>query len=114
LYLCCAPQSACPHAILSFPTLFPLARYPPSLHDALPILAADRTVVPVARIPGADAPPQVARVVGAMGPVSVIAKPPHPAVVASSDRKSTRLNSSHVENSYAVFCLKKKTKKRTS
>src|SRR5690349_22125199 len=30
---------------------------------------------------------------------------------ARSDRKSTRLNSSHVEISYAVFCLKKKTKK---
>src|SRR5699024_11598999 len=29
------------------------------------------------------------------------------------DRKSTRLNSSHVSISYAVFCLKKK-KKRTS
>src|SRR5690349_22159424 len=29
--------------------------------------------------------------------------------IASKDRKSTRLNSSHVENSYAVFCLKKKT-----
>src|SRR6266496_5777145 len=27
------------------------------------------------------------------------------------DRKSTRLNSSHVENSYAVFCLKKKKTK---
>src|SRR5438874_9020989 len=27
----------------------------------------------------------------------------------SPDRKSTRLNSSHVETSYAVFCLKKKT-----
>src|SRR5690606_39309893 len=27
------------------------------------------------------------------------------------DRKSTRLNSSHVKSSYAVFCLKKKTKK---
>src|SRR5699024_11504669 len=26
----------------------------------------------------------------------------------SLDRKSTRLNSSHVSNSYAVFCLKKK------
>src|SRR5690349_22091600 len=26
-----------------------------------------------------------------------------------TDRKSTRLNSSHVEISYAVFCLKKKT-----
>src|SRR5690349_23414737 len=31
---------------------------------------------------------------------------------ASSDRKSTRLNSSHVEISYAVFCLKKKKKKK--
>src|SRR5690349_23458482 len=29
------------------------------------------------------------------------------------DRKSTRLNSSHVEISYAVFCLKKKKKKPT-
>src|SRR5690349_23953466 len=28
----------------------------------------------------------------------------------SRDRKSTRLNSSHVEISYAVFCLKKKKK----
>src|SRR3989442_9758181 len=28
------------------------------------------------------------------------------------DRKSTRLNSSHVRISYAVFCLKKKTPKR--
>src|SRR5690349_23479824 len=28
------------------------------------------------------------------------------------DRKSTRLNSSHVEISYAVFCLKKKKKMR--
>src|SRR5690349_23865662 len=27
-----------------------------------------------------------------------------------ADRKSTRLNSSHVEISYAVFCLKKKNK----
>src|SRR5204862_3099989 len=30
---------------------------------------------------------------------------------AEGDRKSTRLNSSHVEISYAVFCLKKKKKK---
>src|SRR5690606_40686064 len=28
------------------------------------------------------------------------------------DRKSTRLNSSHVKISYAVFCLKKKTRRR--
>src|SRR5690349_23797440 len=32
----------------------------------------------------------------------------------SGDRKSTRLNSSHVEISYAVFCLKKKKNKMTS
>src|SRR5690349_24238056 len=30
------------------------------------------------------------------------------------DRKSTRLNSSHVEISYAVFCLKKKKNKEKS
>src|SRR5436309_7723173 len=33
-----------------------------------------------------------------------------PAGRAAADRKSTRLNSSHVKISYAVFCLKKKKK----
>src|SRR5206468_9146639 len=32
---------------------------------------------------------------------------------AGTDRKSTRLNSSHDQISYAVFCLKKKKKKNT-
>src|SRR5690625_979142 len=32
--------------------------------------------------------------------------------VKSTDRKSTRLNSSHVAISYAVFCLKKKKKEK--
>src|SRR2546426_5631159 len=32
------------------------------------------------------------------------------ALAASTDRKSTRLNSSHLVISYAVFCLKKKKK----
>src|SRR5690349_22880409 len=32
-----------------------------------------------------------------------------PLITYVQDRKSTRLNSSHVEISYAVFCLKKKT-----
>src|SRR4051812_49878890 len=31
---------------------------------------------------------------------------------SQSDRKSTRLNSSHMSISYAVFCLKKKKKKK--
>src|SRR5690625_7007607 len=40
---------------------------------------------------------------------------PHPlSHLAALDRKSTRLNSSHVAISYAVFCLKKKNKKKRS
>src|SRR5690606_39989902 len=31
-----------------------------------------------------------------------------PSLTSATDRKSTRLNSSHVKISYAVFCLKKK------
>src|SRR5215813_14284779 len=34
-------------------------------------------------------------------------------LVDEADRKSTRLNSSHVRISYAVFCLKKKKKTHT-
>src|SRR5690554_3248263 len=36
------------------------------------------------------------------------------ATTSKADRKSTRLNSSHVRISYAVFCLKKKKKKNSS
>src|SRR3989442_11715825 len=36
--------------------------------------------------------------------------PARPVEVVPLDRKSTRLNSSHVRISYAVFCLKKKKK----
>src|SRR5690606_20259048 len=39
-------------------------------------------------------------------------RPPAPA--AAQDRKSTRLNSSHVKISYAVFCLKKKKQRMRS
>src|SRR5690606_39587375 len=34
--------------------------------------------------------------------------------LCETDRKSTRLNSSHVKISYAVFCLKKKMNQETS
>src|SRR3712207_8235094 len=54
---------------------------------------------------------------GALGPrallhVRRLAAPPRGAPVsepARPDRKSTRLNSSHANLSYAVFCLKKQT-----
>src|SRR5690349_24164595 len=50
--------------------------------------------------------------------MATMSKPPKMRKVSSigsnpldaKDRKSTRLNSSHVEISYAVFCLKKKKK----
>src|SRR3712207_7025008 len=38
--------------------------------------------------------------------------PPSGCGGSTTDRKSTRLNSSHANISYAVFCLKKKKKKR--
>src|SRR5437868_15537470 len=67
--------------------------YTLSLHDALPILddaggLARRAAAPVGR--AARGLPPVCRL--------------------RLDRKSTRLNSSHVSISYAVFCLKKKKK----
>src|SRR5699024_11461199 len=37
----------------------------------------------------------------------------HKLCKTTEDRKSTRLNSSHVSISYAVFCLKKKKKRRS-
>src|SRR5690606_28188044 len=43
-------------------------------------------------------------------PVFNAAVPTRSRLWIGSDRKSTRLNSSHVKISYAVFCLKKKTK----
>src|SRR5690348_2535112 len=69
--------------------------------------------------PGAEVNPLVALLFGAYGyPLVAIAKVVLLAVVtavgaillkrAKTDRKSTRLNSSHPSISYAVFCLKKK------
>src|SRR5688572_30881311 len=44
-------------------------------------------------------------------PCRRLGKPSDPLMAALLDRKSTRLNSSHSQISYAVFCLKKKNKK---
>src|SRR5690606_5400916 len=43
-------------------------------------------------------------------PAKAVAGQPVPVSAVLVDRKSTRLNSSHVKISYAVFCLKKKKK----
>src|SRR2546427_5562913 len=53
---------------------------------------------------------------GRLPPTNVIDLPDESeaAVEGHIDRKSTRLNSSHSQISYAVFCLKKKKHKRNS
>src|SRR3989442_10969963 len=50
-----------------------------------------------------------ARVIGTANPDAVNLGRRNHRLDRGKDRKSTRLNSSHVRISYAVFCLKKKT-----
>src|SRR3712207_7323526 len=90
--------------------------YTLSLHDALPISDPQRAAPP--RIPRASPPPKATRGSAAesRGPCVPACRDSscHPSPCCSAvDRKSTRLNSSHANISYAVFCLKKK-KKQTS
>src|SRR3712207_7128096 len=66
--------------------------------DAAPVVADERRP----RAGAADVPDQ---------PCDVLHQRVEPVVFdPRRDRKSTRLNSSHANISYAVFCLKKKTK----
>src|SRR5207249_7575523 len=67
--------------------------------------------VPGNRMPQlrSDPPPRLP-ISGQVSPSST----PLGCALRPEDRKSTRLNSSHVSISYAVFCLKKKKKKKQS
>src|SRR3712207_7762373 len=79
--------------------------YTLSLHDALPISAADHALVLGERR-------RVLRGQRVDHLVRRRAHLPHQLALVglAEDRKSTRLNSSHANISYAVFCLKKKKK----
>src|SRR5690349_24014120 len=83
--------------------------YTLSLHDALPI-SPPAAVVFWAK-PRGVSPGSLPWITGCCGSIPEISKGSSPARY-SRDRKSTRLNSSHVEISYAVFCLKKKKNKK--
>src|SRR3712207_8909150 len=78
--------------------------YTLSLHDALPISVVPPHGLEVGLRPG---PPRRRRVGVAHVPPHSVTGQPH---AHALDRKSTRLNSSHANISYAVFCLKKKKK----
>src|SRR5207302_10124186 len=97
----------------------PPALYPLSLHDALPIsrrrpgaphAPARRGAVQRAR--RAARVPRSRRRPGREAGVRLAARSVLDVQGSGEDRKSTRLNSSHVKISYAVFCLKKKKKKK--
>src|SRR5205085_11144616 len=79
---------------------------PLSLHDALPIsTTACASAARFAVAPSASVAARLAKMPD--DPASgIFAK--RAATLAEGDRKSTRLNSSHSQISYAVFCLKKK------
>src|SRR5690606_41296256 len=76
----------------------PTAIYPLSLHDALPISRGSRHDNEVGVAPHFHTAKVVSKNALLLGSP----------IATKSDRKSTRLNSSHVKISYAVFCLKKK------
>src|SRR3712207_8037486 len=81
--------------------------YTLSLHDALPILG-----VLLAGLAGLLFSPIAARLRGiylGVASLSLVFIGQHVLNSWTSDRKSTRLNSSHANISYAVFCLKKTT-----
>src|SRR5205814_4565958 len=86
--------------------------YTLSLHDALPTSVApsgssSATSTGAARSGCPRATPDAGRAYAAS--CSVIQS-----AIAGRDRKSTRLNSSHLGISYTVFCLKKKKTNKTT
>src|SRR5690606_39405147 len=103
-YVLDVPPSTCPYTL--------------PLHDALPISFAPRFRCSRADGPrrrnGRRRPAPRRRWKPSSPPSATSSRPPAPLsptgrLPPRSDRKSTRLNSSHVKISYAVFCLKKPT-----
>src|SRR3712207_7302767 len=85
--------------------------YTLSLHDALPICHGrpDQAVQRRAGLPAQGEPGErVGRTAAGAGARAAGRGGLPPDRLRRRDRKSTRLNSSHANISYAVFCLKKK------
>src|SRR5438477_8774172 len=78
-----------------FTVTAPTEIYTLSLHDALPIFTGGARAAPASRVGLRSGGVRRAAWDG-------------PLCGTPADRKSTRLNSSHMSISYAVFCLKKK------
>src|SRR5699024_12689053 len=111
---------------LALAPLFPLLSSPPlpsstppaptelstlSLHDALPICEARRPFRPGRSASCVSLRGDALQAVTRERVEHVRENLRARGVILRTDRKSTRLNSSHVSISYAVFCLKKKKRK---
>src|SRR5690606_41314062 len=104
------------HSLLNDPATSEI--YTLSLHDALPIstlISINLVVVTIVFTLAAKLPPAVSAGLFLLTPLYFLTSlwgsareraSQHAMLIG--DRKSTRLNSSHVKISYAVFCLKKK------
>src|SRR5207244_13451981 len=101
----CITISHC-YYVLFFTASAPTDIYTLSLHDALPICCSREKErrSPCSRAGWRPSNPSAPR-----SNPRVTRRSPWP---GTSDRKSTRLNSSHQIISYAVFCLKKKKKNK--
>src|SRR5690606_42088107 len=109
---------ACP-ALLLIRCMSSTMLYTPSLHDALPISlgqtifvecfdgTSSELICSSIKVVNTFLVNFLKRILQASCRLQPI--PQLPFELARQDRKSTRLNSSHVKISYAVFCLKKKT-----
>src|SRR3712207_8333327 len=93
--------------------------YTLSLHDALPIFTAAGFSATAPGWPGEQPTAAQSRTKADIAGLSMQGLVTHYAdllrgMPSQPDRKSTRLNSSHANISYAVFCLKKKKNKHTT
>src|SRR6266567_7575970 len=104
-----------------FPDPGPVALHPPRDGLLIALDGAPRGALQAPAQPVAQQLPHVAGMVGDLGHLLDHAPDPdegpvvgvEPVRAGALDRKSTRLNSSHSQISYAVFCLKKKKKKNS-
>src|SRR5690606_42021946 len=107
------PQSTTSHLVFSF-FLFLMLRRPPrsTLFPYTTLFRSWRGNGRTGRRTDRSVPAARGelRSLPAANPVRAARPPDH----RHRDRKSTRLNSSHVKISYAVFCLKKKKKKQST
>src|SRR5690606_41423501 len=107
--LCCLSSSRPPRPVPSFPTRRSSDLVGPNCRagrDAVLLLLQRRADGRLSGVRGGVLRPANDHMLHNQGKL----QPSHDPDAGGPDRKSTRLNSSHVKISYAVFCLKKKKK----